>query len=94
MPKYKTLKKSVDACQYDGNNKIFIEQWMIGRYDPDFQLDEWIGSGPYFDALLVVDNDRKITARQYDYVVRGENGKFYSVNRDIFETFFVKEKEQ
>lgn len=93
MALYKTKNETVDAVQYDGENRIYIEQWMINRYDPEFQLDEWIGDGTYFDALLVIDTPRKITARRNDYVIRGDDGKFYSMNQYLFEKLFDKVEE-
>lgn len=80
MFKVKKAKKKpveVECIQYDGDNHQDLYDWSNGIVRPDFET-----SDPY--SLLVNTLEGVMLVGLGDYIVKGVNGEFYPVKKDIF----------
>ena len=86
--RYVSKTTEIEAIQYTGYNKSDIEYWIKNITDKPCSLKEWKGDGINFTSLLILDQDKKLTARAYDYVVRSEDNSFYPMCHELFENLF------
>lgn len=80
MFKVKKARKKqllVEYIQYDGDNHQDLYDWSNGTVHPDFET-----SDPY--SFLVNTLEGVMVVGLGDYIVKGVNGEFYPVKKDIF----------
>lgn len=72
--KYRKKPVTIEAVQYNGTNKVEIQQFM-GRY-----LDE----NSVMSTLIIPTLEGDHIASCGDYIIKGVNGEFYPCKPDIF----------
>lgn len=85
----KARKKPVEVeyIHYDGGNQQELYDWSNGIVRPDFET-----SDPY--SFLVNTLEGVMVVGLGDYIVKGVNGEFYPVKKDIFhKTYEIVEDE-
>ena len=74
IKKYRKKPVEIEAVQWDGTNKVEIQQFM-SRY-----LDE----NTIYHHLIIPTLEGDHIASKGDYIIKGVHGEFYPCKPDIF----------
>lgn len=86
MALYKTTTEIFEAIQFKGSSTDCgdIERWMkTGNYQ-----ESQIKTQDIRSATWILSSDEKIHAFPGDYVIKASDGKFYSIDRELFQSIF------
>lgn len=81
MKKFRKKPIVIEAVQWDGTNKMMID---------DFIGDCGICKGDLFSILTL---EGTMTANCGDWIIKGVNGEFYPCKNDIFEKTYEEVEE-
>ena len=75
VKKYRKKPVVIDAIQWNGVNKVEIQQFM----------NQYLDANTIENTLIIPTLEGNHIASAGDYIIKGVNGEFYPCKPDIFE---------